>query len=125
MTSQLDALYHELTAYTLGLRDSAFMHQHVVDAYAAQTADETSKPIAITFALIGLCLYLERGFTGRQVQRVHMLLAQRRRTWPRFLLPTARTSVTVRDVLSANPGSSREMAIHDRVRKYLESELES
>jgi hypothetical protein len=31
--------YHELCAYTLQRGDAAFIHQHVVDAFAAQRAD--------------------------------------------------------------------------------------
>ena len=37
--------YQALCAYTLGLRDARFIHQHVVDAYMAQHADERTKPI--------------------------------------------------------------------------------
>jgi hypothetical protein len=40
-----------------------------VDAYAAQHATPASKPITTAFALIGLFLFAERGFTGKQVQR--------------------------------------------------------
>ena len=49
-------LYHELSAYTLSHPDPSFIHQYVVDAFAAQTADENTKPIALTFALVGLYL---------------------------------------------------------------------
>src|SRR5438067_3221775 len=49
--------------------------QHVVDAYAAQTARASTKPITLAFALVGLYLHLEKNQTGKQVQRVHMLLA--------------------------------------------------
>lgn len=47
------AAYDELQAYTLAHGDPAFIHQHVVDAWAAQHADEETKPIALTFALVG------------------------------------------------------------------------
>jgi hypothetical protein len=56
--ADLDA-YHELCGYTLTHGDAAFIHQHVVDAFAAQHADAHSKPIGITFALAGLYLHLE------------------------------------------------------------------
>ncbi len=46
----------ELCCYTLSLRDAAFIHQHAVDAIAAQNADAQTKPIAIAFALVGLYL---------------------------------------------------------------------
>ena len=39
--------YEELAFYTLAHGDPAFIHQHVVDAWMLQTADETTKPIAI------------------------------------------------------------------------------
>ncbi|HWC16243.1 MAG TPA: DUF5946 family protein [Terriglobales bacterium] len=106
----------ELTAWTLSLRDQAFIHQHVVDAWAAQHADERSKPIAVAFALIGLYLHLEKGFTGREVQRVHMLLGQPhrrgpgRKHWPRFPLPTKLANLTAGDVLAA-PEWERAAAI--------------
>jgi hypothetical protein len=80
-TSEQQA-YEELQCYTLGHGGPGFIRQHVVDAWAAQHADEQTKPIGLTFALVGLYLHVERGFSGRQVQRVHMKLGQRRRTWP-------------------------------------------
>lgn len=103
--------YHELCAYTLTLGDAAFVHQHVVDAWAAQAAHAGSKPIAVAFALAGLYLHLERGFTGRDVQRAHMQMARRRHDWPTFALPDARGTVTARDVLAAAPGAERDAAI--------------
>lgn len=70
--------YHELQCYTLAHGDVEFIHQHVVDVWAAQHADETTKPIGLAFALVGLYLHVERGVSGRQVQRVHMALARRK-----------------------------------------------
>lgn len=99
--------YDELTAWTVSLLDRDFIHQHVVDAWAAQHADENSRPIGIAFALLGLYLHLEKGFSGREVQRAHMQLAQPqgrgpgRMNWPRFSLPVDRRSVTVCDVMAA------------------------
>ena len=101
------ASYHELCAYTLTRGDSGFIHQHVVDAFAAQNADATTKPITLAFALIGLYLLLERSYTGRQVQRVHRLLATRRKQWPRFDLPADRGTIWPSDVLAAPPGRAR------------------
>ena len=105
-------LYHELCAYTLSHGDPAFLHQHVVDAWIAQTADESTKPIGLTFALVGLHLLIEKGFTGRAVQRVHMVLGQTKRAWPRFPLPADRGSVTVADVMAKPEGAERDRAIH-------------
>jgi hypothetical protein len=52
--------FDELSFYTLAHPDPAFIHQHIVDASIAQTANEDTKPIAVAFSLIGLCLYLEK-----------------------------------------------------------------
>lgn len=100
-----------LAAYTLTHGGPAFIHQHVVDACTAQYATAATKPIALTFALIGLFLHVERGLTGRQVQRAHMMLAKRSRSWPAFPLPDDRGSITAADVLAAPPGLERDRAI--------------
>lgn len=101
-------LLSELTAYTLSLRDPGFIHQLAIDAYLAQHMGPHIKPIGIAFALITLHLMFERGFTGRQAQQAHMRLASHWKTWPRFeLLPEAKASLTVRDVLDAPVGEAR------------------
>jgi hypothetical protein len=103
--------FDELSFYTLAHGDPQFIHQNAVDAFAAQLADETTKPIKIIFALVGLYLTLEHGYTGKQVQRTHMQLAARRKQWPRAELPTTRGNITVADVLQAPPGEARDQAI--------------
>jgi hypothetical protein len=103
--------FDQLCFYTLGHGDPAFIHQHVVDAFAAQNAAADSKPIAVAFALFGLYLHLERVYTGREVQRAHMTLAQRHKQWPRFHPPRDRGTMTVADVLAAPPGAERDRAI--------------
>ena len=105
--------FDELSAYTLGHGDPAFMHQHVVDAYGAQTAEAGDKPIRLTFSLVGLYLHVEKGCTGRYVQRVHMQMGQRKRTWPAWTLPQDRGAMTVVDVMRAAPGPDRDKAIDD------------
>ena len=110
MASEQDA-YHELSAYTLAHRDPAFIHQHVVDAFAAQHADQGTKPIKITFALVGLYLHVEKHRTGRHIQRIHMKLAQRKRPWPAVILPRDRGTITARDVMLAPSGPERDKAI--------------
>ncbi len=105
--------YNELQFYTLAHGDPAFIHQHVVDAWAAQHADERTKPLGLTFALIGLYLHIEKGFSGRQVQRAHMALARRRREWPSFALPQERGSVTAIQVMAAPAGPERDRAIDE------------
>jgi uncharacterized protein DUF5946 len=109
-TAEQDA-YHELCAYTLAHGDLSFIHQHVVDAYAVQRADESTKPIALTFGLVGLYLKIERQFTGRQVQRAHMALARRKQVWPAFALPRDRGAATPRTVMAAPAGPERDEAI--------------
>jgi hypothetical protein len=104
--------YDELCCYTLTHHDPSFIHQHVVDAFSAQHADEQTKPIKLTFALVGLYLHVERQFSGRQVQRAHMTMAQRKRVWPPFAIPTDRASLTAADVLAAPAGAERDEAIH-------------
>ncbi len=108
--SEHDA-YNELQCYTLAHGGGTFIHQHVVDAWAAQQADEQTKPIALTFALVGLYLHLEKEFTGRQVQRAHMALGRHRRGWPAFDLPHDRGSITAGHVIAAPPGPERDQAI--------------
>lgn len=110
-TSGARDAYHELCAYTLAHGDASFIHQHVVDAFAAQSADESTKPIALTFALAGLYLRVEKHHTGRYVQRVHQKMAQRKRTWPSFTLPRDRGSVTSVEVMAEPPGPRRDAAI--------------
>jgi Family of unknown function (DUF5946) len=104
--------YQQLCYYTLAHRDPAFIHQHVVDAFAAQHADEQTKPIKLTFALIGLYLHVEKQFSGKRVQRVHMHLAVKKGVWPSLALPGDRGMVTVSDVLAAPAGAERDQAIH-------------
>ncbi len=103
--------YNELCAYTLEHGDPTFIHQHVVDAHMAQHADERTKPIGITFALVGLYLHLEKNFTGREVQLAHMKLAKRKHVWPRFALPVNRGSMNALDVMAAPPGRERDAAV--------------
>lgn len=100
-----------LAAYTLTHGDPRFIHQHVVDAFAAQHATTETRPIAVAFALIGLYLHVVRGLSGRQVQRAHMVLAKRSRHWPTFPLPEHRGAITAVDVMAAPDGLERDRAI--------------
>jgi len=103
--------YEELSFYTLAHTKPAFIHQNIVDAFAAQTATEQDKPIKITFALIGLYLCIDKGQTGRQAQLSHMRLAKYRKEWPRFAPPAERGNIRVADVLAATPGAERDAMI--------------
>jgi hypothetical protein len=111
MDSQ-ERAYHQINGDSLVDAGEAFWHQHVVNAYAAQCAGAETKRITLAFALIGLYLHVERGFTGRQVQRVHMDLARRKREWPEFALPKDRGTMTAGDVAATPSGPEREQAIH-------------
>ena len=106
-----DKLYHQLAYYTLSHGSAEFIHQNIVDAYAAQNADENTKPVKVTFALIGLYLLIEKGYTGRQVQLAHIALAKKRKDWPHFDLPKDRGELTVRDVLDVPAGAERDQKI--------------
>ena len=108
---KFDPAQEEVLAYTLGHRDRAFIHQHAVDAITAQQANENTKPIALVFALVGLYLHLEKGLTGRQVQRMHQRLAARRHPWPTLPLPTDRGALTATAVLAQPAGPDRDRAI--------------
>jgi hypothetical protein len=111
MLATEEELQHELMYYTLAHGDPGFIHQHVVDAFAVQNATADSKPIAVVFGLIGLYLHLERGFTGRQVQRAHMQLGTPRRIWSMPELPERRGAIRVGDVLDSPPGEERDIMI--------------
>ncbi len=101
----------ELYAYTLTLGDSEFIHQHVVDAYAAQHSTADTKPINQCAALIGLYLFAERSYTGRQVQQAHMALGNKMKQWKLFELPGQRALLTVVDPLHDEQGSKRDERI--------------
>jgi uncharacterized protein DUF5946 len=103
--------YYELSYYTLGHADPEFIHQHIVDAFAAQTANGDTKPITLALALIGLYLYLEKGYTGKQVQMAHTSLARRTEEYPTFDLPEDRGEISVADVLSKAAGEERDAMI--------------
>ena len=106
-----EELFHELSCYTLAHGDPAFIHQHIVDAYAAQHATENSKPIGVVFGLVGLYLHVEKQYTGREVQKAHMQMAKRRKDWPRLMPPKVEAKIGVADVLKAEPGSERDKQI--------------
>lgn len=131
--------FHELTFYTLAYPDQVyFIHQHAVDAWTAQTATVQSKAIGIAFALAGLCHFLERGYTGRQVQQAHMALSRNKSSIPAIARPAFRGEVTIDHVLAVSPGKERDAQIrcwchsvwssfatvHPLIRTWLSRELE-
>jgi len=102
-----------LYSYTLQHPDRSFIHQNAVDAYACHYANERTKAITIVFGLVGLYLYLEKGYSGKQVQKAHMQLAKRRKDWVRPQLPKERGSVTIADVVGAPRGKQRDALIRE------------
>ena len=104
-------IFYELSCYTQTHPDPSFIHQHAVDAFAAQFANEKTKPITLAFALIGLYLHIEKNFTGKEVQMAHVKLAKHRKQWPMFNLPGYRGNITIYDVIAAPEGPKRDEMI--------------
>jgi hypothetical protein len=102
-------LYYELTVYTLSLQEKEFIHQIAVDSYAAQHFGSGMKPITINFALVGLYLVFEKGYTGRQAQLAHIELGKKRREWPRFNAPAEKAPLTMLEVLQSGEPHFKEM----------------
>jgi hypothetical protein len=106
--------YSELSSYTIGKQDIHFMHQHAVDTYAAQHSGNGMKNITTAFSLIGLYFAIEHGYNGRQVQRVHTLLARKKYAWAALQPPEKSAySLTVCDVLKEQPGESRDRMLRN------------
>ena len=105
----LRAAYDEVYVYSMGR--PGFILQHVVDAFAVQTYNTECKPISLVFGLLGLYLHVEKQFSGRQVQKVHMDLGRAKREWPPIHLPKDRGTITVADVLTAAAGPERDLTI--------------
>ena len=116
-----EAHFNELSFYTLSHQDSSFIHQHIVDAHGAQTADEETKSIKIVFSLAGLYLYLERDFSGKQIQQFHLKMSENKKQWPKIVLPENRGEIDVSDVLAVLPGQERDKMI----RKWCETVWDS
>ncbi len=104
-------LYNQLSYYTLAHTDPDFIHQYVLDAYAAQHADRTTKPIVLAFALAGLYLHNEKGYSGKEVQNAHTQLAKKRKQFPTFTLPENRGDITIKQILQTPPGTERDQEI--------------
>jgi hypothetical protein len=104
--------YDELYVYTMGRKN--FILQHVVDAHIAQSAAATNPPaIGVIFALAGLYLHVEKGFTGTQVQNAHRVMAKKKRSWPDVVWPSERGDMTPATVLAMPGGQARDEGIDD------------
>jgi hypothetical protein len=110
-TPECYAAYQELSAYTLTRGRKDFIHQEAVDAYAAQHPGPPAKPISTWFALVGLHLAVDQGRTGAEVQRAHMRLGRRKRTWPVLPPPVDLTCMRAADVLCHPAGDLRDEAL--------------
>jgi hypothetical protein len=114
MNKQDTDLFNELSYYTLEHPDKRyFIHQHIVDAYSAQKADNNIKPVSIVFSLAGLYLYLVKNYSGREVQLAHMRLVKSKKVLPLINLPETRGEITLLEVLTARPGNERDKMIRD------------
>jgi hypothetical protein len=105
--------HNELQAYTMNHGDVRFIHQHVVDAWGAQHARPTDKPVRLLFSLVGLFLKIERSFTGRQVQNAHRELALQNRKSAAFVFPLDSGAMTATDVMQHSAGDARDRAIDE------------
>jgi hypothetical protein len=100
--------YNELAFFTLNLDDERFVHQYVVDAFTCQYADDNTKPISLTFALAGLYLFIEKGYSGREVQKFHTLMSKRKMAWPIFIVPYYQElPVDISSVIASNDQNER------------------
>ncbi|MBU6142133.1 hypothetical protein KGO95_03415 [Patescibacteria group bacterium] len=129
--------YNELSFYTLAHPSVEFIHQYIVDAYAAQHADGLSKPIYLDFALAGLYLHNEKGYSGKEVQQAHVELAKHKERLPRLVPIDTAGAMTVYDVIAVPAGAERDNAIrawsasvwrayarlHQQVKVWIDAEL--
>lgn len=103
---------NQLSYCTLSHTGPDFIHQLVVDAFGAQEPSPNDKPIRLVFALVGLFLFVERGFSGRKVQQVHMTLGRVKRKWPSITIPEFRGTINATTVLAASL-DDRDRMIHE------------
>ena len=83
-----------------------------MDAYQAQMSDSQTKSIAIVFALLGLYLFLEEEYTGREVQLMHMKIAKKKPArWPEIIFPENKGDVNIQDVLKLTSSTEKEAMI--------------
>ena len=96
-------VYGEIVSYTaLNQVQLGVWHEICVDAYRARHIGPETAPLGITFALNGLYLVYERGFTGLQAREAHSYLANQFDEWPRFEPPAKVGDVTAFEVALAS-----------------------
>jgi hypothetical protein len=101
--------FGEITTDYLTRNDPDFLYQLAVDSYGAQHVGEATPNIGTAFSLIGLYLALECEYSGRRVQRAHMILAKRKRKWPRMESPSFAGTINVGEVLKETEGRRDRM----------------
>jgi hypothetical protein len=62
-------VYYEITYYTLSKNDSCFIHQHVVDAYAAQNMERGRVLLLPYLPLSGFTLQQRKDIPGNRCSR--------------------------------------------------------
>jgi hypothetical protein len=90
---------------------AGFIHQYAVDAYEAQHAGGKTRNITVVFGLIGLCLALEKSYSGKQVQQAHLQIARVQKDWPRLEPPARPATLTVMDALKVPDGQEKDAMI--------------
>jgi len=110
--------FDELSFYTLGQPRPPFIHQIAIDTFTLQRADAATRPMSLVFALIGLYLHVEKGFTGLAVQQAHTRMARVGKSWPRLPVPNSHGALRVADVLAAPEGAQRD----DRIEEWCRAE---
>ena len=103
--------FSDLQSYTVSLQDPGFIHQHVVNACAAQHTGGTTRPITVAFGLIGLYPALEKGYTGREGERAHMRIAKAGNDWLLTDPPGRCAALNVMDVLQAGNNEEKDVII--------------
>ena len=108
--------FGRLTAYNLQHASYDFRHQVAVDSYAAQHPGPPAKRVTLWFALAGLHLALDEGWTGRQVQVAHQQLSRLDKAGPDLDRLVGQSAMTVGDVMAARSGEERNTALMDWAR---------
>lgn len=103
--------FGRLSAYGLEQASEDFRHQVAIDAYAAQHPGPPARRITLWFALAGLHLALDKGWTGRQVQVAHQRLSHLDKVGPDLDRPSYPAAMTVGDVMAECPGYDRDTAV--------------
>jgi len=109
----INTQYNQLAFYTLAHKGEDFIHQHIVDAFAIQTANEKTKPIKLVYALAGIYLHVVKKYTGKQVQIAHIKMSNKSKVFPPIFLPTNRGKISINDVLKITDPYERDKQIHN------------